>query len=80
MATPAAPEVTYPCVPYELGPEDFGYEKGRRYKIQQFDGEEYTFRDRAQMDRFVNIHGFRYVKEDEMNKARAAYDSLKEDR
>jgi hypothetical protein len=72
-----ADDVTFCAVPFKLEEGDEFFDKGRRFKIEQFDGERYTFESREKMDEFVNVHGFRLINEADMVRLRKEYDKPK---
>jgi hypothetical protein len=73
MAT-SQPLEGHPAVAYALAEADPMYARGRRFRLDQLDGGQYWFVTKDAMNEFVQIHDFRYVKEEEMMKMRAAYD------
>lgn len=68
-------DVSFAAVPYQLNPGDQMYEKGRHFRLDQFDGGQFYFRDRPELDQFVSIHGYKLVKEEEMARLRTEFGS-----
>ena len=60
----------YPAVLYILEPVDEGFDKGRRFRIDQVDGDQAFFTDRTEACLWCEIHGIQLITEEELNKLR----------
>ena len=62
----------HPVAMFELGPSDYGYDKGRRFRLDTVDGEQFYFPTQDDAEAFVPLHGMKHVTEVEMSALREA--------
>ena len=62
----------HPVAMFELGPGDEGYDKGRRFRLDTLDGDEFYFLTQGDMEAFIPLHGMKHVTEVEMSALREA--------
>lgn len=60
----------HPAVLYLLAPDDDGYDRGARFRLDQLDGGQYAFKSADDAQKFASIHDMSMVNEDEMAELR----------
>ena len=64
--------IKHPVAMFELGPSDYGYDKGRRVRLDTLDGEQFYFPTQGDAEAFIPLHGMKHVTEVEMSALREA--------
>ena len=65
----------HPVAMFELGPNDDGYDKGARFRLDTVDGEEpFYFPTQCDAEAFIALHGMKHITEVEMS---ALHEALK---
>jgi hypothetical protein len=63
---------------FELGPSDYRYDKGRRFRLDTVDGDEFYFLTQGDAEAFIALHGMKHITEVEMSALREALKNTEE--
>jgi len=68
----------HPVAMFELGPNDYEYDKGRRFRLDTVDGDGFYFPTQGDAEAFIPLHGMKHITEAEMSALREALKNTEE--
>ena len=79
MAKKHQPPAQFPVALFKLDPDNIGYDRDKRYRIDTVDETCFYFKTQAEAEEFMRIHGLRHVEAAEVAQLRKAMQTKPDD-